>query len=424
MDENVFAYSNVVDGERSLVVYNNRFGETDGRIRLSTAVAKRSGDGDERLVRTTLRDGLHLSSADGGWVIVRDAVSGLEHLYSCRDLGSEGFRVHLDAYRLHVFLDFRDVTEDESHPYSRLASQLGGRGVRNVDEALGQLVMAPILEPVRRLLAINLMDDLTAQETFAAAAAELRTLASSEIETYLARAAEFADEGHETSTVEQAILNDVEALLGLVTHVRQVDSISGPGEGVRPGSPPSAPAEVSGWSTALMWILVRHLGGLSVKQQAELKPTRVFEEWHLKSALVDLLMGSGQAEAESRRAADAVELLLACDAGFGVPAGRDAEIAGLLEELFATDAGERFLGIHPFEDTVWFDREAFEELAGWWALKTSVDAVAKADGDPGARVLEIAGDYERMVETAANSGYRVGAFLEAIRADFRGRPVE
>jgi hypothetical protein len=88
-----------------------------------------------------------------------------------------------------------------------------------------------------------------------------------------------------------------------------------------------------------------------------------------------------------------------------------------------TDAGERFLDIHSFNDTMWFDREAFEELAGWLALKNSVDAVAKADDAAGARVLEIAGDFERMVEIAAESGYRVDAFLEAIRADHRERPV-
>ena len=51
VDDNVFAYSNEVDGERSLVMSITTDSETpDGRIQLSTAVAKRDSDGDRRLV--------------------------------------------------------------------------------------------------------------------------------------------------------------------------------------------------------------------------------------------------------------------------------------------------------------------------------------------------------------------------------------
>jgi hypothetical protein len=134
-------------------------------------------------------------------------------------------------------------------------------------------------------------------------------------------------------------------------------------------------------------------------------------------------MESGRTEADSRRAADAVELLLASEGDLAEP-GEDTPMAVLLERLFATEAGGRFLGIHSFEDTMWFGREAFEELAGWLALKISVDTVAKADGEAGARVLEIACDFERMADVAAESGYRVDAFLEAIRADDRERPAQ
>jgi hypothetical protein len=293
-----------------------------------------------------------------------------------------------------------------------------------VDDALGLLVMAPILEPLRRLLAKDLMADLAAQETFAAAAAKLRTLSSAEIETYLARAAELAGGSGGASTVEQAILNDAEALLGLVTHVQLMESTSQAETAGRSGSPPSVPADVRGWATALMWILVRHIGELPAKQLTGLKASDLFKKWYLRSLLVDLLIESGRTEADSRRAADAVELLLACEEGGTESEQQGVSIAGLLERLFMTDAGRRFLGIHSFNDTMWFDREAFEELAGWLALKNSVDTVAKADDAAGARVLEIAGDFERMVEIAAESGYRVDAFLDAVRADHRERPVK
>jgi hypothetical protein len=89
VDENVFAYSNEVDGERSLVIYHNRFGDVRGRAQHSTAVAERDGDGDRRLVHRSLGDGLQLPDDDSSWVIYRDEVSGLEYVRSCRELRSE-----------------------------------------------------------------------------------------------------------------------------------------------------------------------------------------------------------------------------------------------------------------------------------------------------------------------------------------------
>src|SRR6266550_1377411 len=60
--DDVFAYSNIgPNGERSLVVYNNRFGDASGWIRDSVSYSVKVGDGSERaLVRRTLAEGLGL----------------------------------------------------------------------------------------------------------------------------------------------------------------------------------------------------------------------------------------------------------------------------------------------------------------------------------------------------------------------------
>jgi glycosidase len=123
VDENVYAYSNDIDGERSLVIYHNRFGETRGRLKLSTEVAQTTEGDDKDLVRTSLADGLRLPGGPVDWLIYRDAVSGLEYLRSCSELRSDGFFFELDAYRLHCLLDFREVVEDEDHPWGELADQ-------------------------------------------------------------------------------------------------------------------------------------------------------------------------------------------------------------------------------------------------------------------------------------------------------------
>ncbi|MCK4848631.1 MAG: alpha-amylase, partial [Candidatus Heimdallarchaeota archaeon] len=60
VDENVFCYSNGVNEERSLIVYNNFFGQTSGWIKTSVAfLDKEKGN----LVQRTLTEGLNLKDA-------------------------------------------------------------------------------------------------------------------------------------------------------------------------------------------------------------------------------------------------------------------------------------------------------------------------------------------------------------------------
>ncbi|MEJ2190383.1 MAG: alpha-amylase, partial [Acidobacteriota bacterium] len=124
VDENVFAFSNLEEGQRSLVVYHNRFGDTRGRIRSSTGVMRRDANGSRHVVKRSLAEGLGLTHNGDAWLAFRDAVSGLEYLRSCAELRSEGLFVELGAYNLHVFVDFRELREDEHRPLKQLAAHL------------------------------------------------------------------------------------------------------------------------------------------------------------------------------------------------------------------------------------------------------------------------------------------------------------
>jgi hypothetical protein len=65
VDENVFAYSNRNGGERALVVYNNRYGETHGTIDFSAAYADK---GAGNCASSGQRKGLGLSdSSECDW---------------------------------------------------------------------------------------------------------------------------------------------------------------------------------------------------------------------------------------------------------------------------------------------------------------------------------------------------------------------
>ncbi|HEX7587394.1 MAG TPA: alpha-amylase family glycosyl hydrolase, partial [Anaerolineae bacterium] len=152
VNEDVFAYSNRAGGERSLIVYHNKFAEARGWIRTSAAYAVKTGHGDEkRLAQKNLGDGLGLHAEGDYFAIFRDYATGLEYLRNSKELWERGLYVELHAFQRNVFLDWREL-RDENGQYARLAADLSGRGVPSIDEALHELALQPILGPFREVI--------------------------------------------------------------------------------------------------------------------------------------------------------------------------------------------------------------------------------------------------------------------------------
>ncbi len=144
--EDVFAYSNQKQGTRSLVVFHNRFAETNGWIHRAVPWLDRPGEGGAMLQQGNLGEGLGLSSEEGVFVAFRDLVDGLEYLRPARELYDRGLYVELKAYAHHVFLGFREIRDDKGR-WAALAGELQGRGAANLEEALVEMDLAPVLGP-------------------------------------------------------------------------------------------------------------------------------------------------------------------------------------------------------------------------------------------------------------------------------------
>ncbi len=407
VDENVFAYSNEIEGERSLVVYHNRFAETCGTIRLSTAVADPASGDERRLVRTSLGDGLRLPDDERAWVVYRDVVTGLERLRSCRELRSDGLRFELDAYRLHCLHDFREIVEDDDHPCRALAEQLAGNGVRSVDDALGQLTVTAVLEPFRRLLSVAGDCGTDGDELLAPAAGE--------VEAVLAAASERLGRGVKTTTTEASILGMLGAVVELAAEARgiQLDKRKQVSTASWMAWLSDVLEQPSGWATALSWLIGRGLDELD-GDDGQAAPTRSrFEEWHLRSTLIDHLIASGQSEGVAGRAADTASLMIASDRPDDKDSSPDSALAATVVALFDIPTGKRCLMVNRHAGVLWFNREAFTELLGWLALPLVVAAMLGSDDDTPARIAEIAAAADRLVLRAEAAGWRVGEFAAA-----------
>ncbi|HEX5823913.1 MAG TPA: alpha-amylase family protein, partial [Candidatus Limnocylindrales bacterium] len=151
--EDVFAYSNGRGGDRSLIVYHNKFGAADGWIRDSIPFAVKAADGSKTMERDTLAAALDLRGGAGSWLRLRDGRSGMEALRSVREIRELGLHVRLDAYGRLVILDIAEVVSTTDAPWEALAAEIGDGWIASLDDALAAVRLRPVHDAVASLLA-------------------------------------------------------------------------------------------------------------------------------------------------------------------------------------------------------------------------------------------------------------------------------
>jgi glycosidase len=159
VDENVFAYSNRLDGQRAIILYNNSYGSTHGTIHMSVGSWDK-GSGFFR--QRSLVEGLGLQVEESRVVAYRDTARGLEYLRRSTDFDRNGLRVDLRGYQHMVLLNWRELRSTAEHPWDRLCDALNGEGVNSVDEALSKLRLRPLHEALRQAVSKSTVETMVA----------------------------------------------------------------------------------------------------------------------------------------------------------------------------------------------------------------------------------------------------------------------
>jgi hypothetical protein len=144
IDENVFAYSNRADGERSLVFYNNSYYGTSGWIHNSAANIPQK-DGGVR------KDNLfQMLGLDGDFVLFHEQRSGLWFIRSVQEVRERGFFAVLNGYEAQVFLDIHSVRDADGR-WSKICNELNGRGIEDLGAAMHDIFLAELYAPFAAL---------------------------------------------------------------------------------------------------------------------------------------------------------------------------------------------------------------------------------------------------------------------------------
>ena len=353
VNDDVLAYSNLVDGEASLVLYHNRFAETAGWIaRSSPYVVKRPGGGET--VTRHLSEGLGLRGGDADVVVYREHPSGLEYVRRSREIVEHGLRVELRAFECRVYLDVREI-HDDSGRYRLLCDRLGGSGVPSIEEALEDLRTEPLLAALTEL-------GEAARAAFEGGDGD----PGAALAGVLDAAAELGHDVEREAAADRFERDAARLSIGL------------------PAVPDDPPPFDTAWLG--VWAALRALSsGEPLGVRLERLPFRGSDRW---PAVIRIVEAHGEAITTWSRTR-----------------GSAGGLRRLMADLADEDDAAALLQIHEHGGLAWFDRDGYRDLMRGISLAPLLAPGSRA-GAPRVRELLAAG---RTAED--RSGYRLGRLL-------------
>ena len=405
VNENVFVYSNRRGCEAALVLYNNRYAEASGRVRLSVPRRSRRPDGSRALQQRHLAEALGLPSGGGGYCLFHERVGGLEYVRTAARLWEEGLYVALGAYQAQVFEDFRTVWEDASHPYGELEVLLQGRGTPAVGSSLRDVLLKPVRESfaelyaaplVRRLLELGLSPARDGSPGGRGLETLLEGLAG-KLDRLLEAGRDFRERirgGEELGAAAKEAAGPsrrAELLAGLERgFAAALDLDREAPARLLPALREAEPAETFRWSLLSARAVVTAAGRILLSEADRRAGLTLAGEWGLEAPLSKAWLELGLSAEEAGAAWRLLQVLI------------QLEVAGELDLYEAAQKPEprSFLQVHSHQGSLWFKKEPFLALL-WWLLELGMI--------PGP---EPAATARGWMEAAEKAGYRLERFLE------------
>jgi glycosidase len=458
VDENVFAYSNRVNDQRALVIYNNAYSSTSGTIRMSAAYADK---GSGQLRQRSLWEGLGLQ--DGNTVLAfRDSLTGLEYLRHAHEIGERGLRLDLHGYESYVLLDWRELYSTAEKPWARLCDYLAGRGVTNLDEAMIHLELRPVHDALRALLdpaIVNVLVEVAEVSQAPGATAQKKPAPKAQ-NAFLERAWHaFADlltqalpayarfSGTRVSAFAaqpESMATVFRTLLRAATRLPALEDLfpakwTSPARRVLPNATPQIPSTAL-WGPVLAWCVLQVLAEAVDAENWDRVAPDLFDRLRLREPLAQAFHALGLEGENGWRGAARVKALLLThsnaamlgreQSGKATPESAakptDTQPARKTPETMTQPASNALLvppslwedpdicwltGAHMAGDHTYLVREPYEELLWWLALPRLLRLAESAEPHRADAAI-ILDDINKALVTLEGAGYRLDELLE------------
>jgi hypothetical protein len=229
-----------------------------------------------------------------------------------------------------------------------------------------------------------------------------------------------ADGGKEAETIAKEIREELEVILALPRIESHLPLPDATADYLRQG-PPGVPnagldGSVETWSTLFGWLFTHALGKVADASVFPQVSRSWQDEWLLgkitASALDDLALDEGSAW----WTVSTIKILTAHQRWFEIDRSDGNRAYQVLHAWLEDDEVQRYLRVNRYQDVLWFNAEAFEQLLWWMTLIAAVAVSADGSAEEAAETIVACHELVKELQRAEEeSEYRVESLLEAAR---------
>jgi hypothetical protein len=339
-------------------------------------------------------------------------------------VAEKGLRLELGAYKCNVFVDWRDQRDDGTRPWGALCDLLAGRGVPSLDDELRALELKPVHDALRATVEPPVIEVFAPSRTGRAPARFIEPPAAVvRLRSLIREVNKFASSPDAEAIGIMAAARWRGDLDKAVAHFEQrlaaahrLDALgeymSTPWRGEAGAVLPVGKATATRpavWATVLAWCALEALGDVQDPANCEVAATDSFDALRWRGPLAHQLAALGMEGEERWRAAARIRASFAHVAWLTAapsPASTGAPLSWLHDPELAW-----LIGLHEYEGVRYFNKELFERLLWWMALRPLLTIAAEEKPDAAA-VRNLERQVTARMRAAAEAGYRVESLLE------------
>ncbi len=399
IDENVFAYSNGQGDQRAIVVYNNHWERSSGRIHTSCAFMRKTQDGGKHLETVSLSQALGTDPSPDNYVILHEIRSGLWYIYRSEDIAAKGLNIALEGYQSKVFLEIANVHDTEGR-YARLYEIVDSKGIADLDDALLEADQPDLFRALHN--AISSLSGVEAVTEFSKPDAIQRAAIFAEM--FFARLGAVAGEDEGPAVYRnETIAKAVWWLKTVLTKLYSADWELSPRARL----------------TLLVYSFVSALAKSFVADDSNEEIGRLASEYRLARKLVDFAIELSRGMPEQDQDSDisvCAEIAIAWalrPQGHHSESTVDRRIFQILSWAFSDSLMRTALNVNIYRRTEYFSKERFEIFAHLLPEFARIDAILpSAAGEAEWDRVEWSSFESALVERAKEAGYTTSKLLE------------
>ena len=427
VNEDVFVYSNRVADERTLIAYNNRYNQTSGWIRTSAAKLDLDGSSQRTLLQLNLCQGLNLRNDPGYFTIFMDQVTGLEYIRKNQELFASGLYLDFEAYTTYVFLNFREVLDNEWHHYAHLEAYLAGRGVPSIDEAMRATFLQPIHQAFRKLMSLETLNpfiDMVQDLEYLSKLNVSDDRIQSNLDGFERHAENLykAINDHVNGSANPAGLAkemriELETMLDrsyLCTEKLSKRKVTAYKTVIKYIEDHPETLKVQG-AVKLVWLCCQLLGKVIDVRETNVVSRSWMDEWQLNRIAVSALESFGIAENHAWQIIRIINIMITHRDWNSVSDTQPMPLRMIVEEWLRDTDVQEYLSVNRYQGVLWFHKESFDVFIRWmfWLATFRVRLIYSRDlKRMQAEILNVFNQVEQISIAAENAEYRIDKFME------------